>query len=269
VREILERCRTIDAALAVIRAAPVFVSDGFLLASGEEDRAVAAERGPHGLDVREMADQRLVLTNHFLAPQWRADTANAGRIAHGTTAKRFARAEGLLAATAQHDPASLLALLRDRRGAAGEDVGFGNRGTINAWIGAHLVVADMKAKVMWVCEPSHGLGRAIPFGIDGPLDQPPLPASPDAVLHDQAADEYRLIQDRVVALLRAGQRDHAAPLADRLLVLNPEGFEANALAAECSPDPAQRRRLLERSLALQPAYPADAEKIRALIDAGK
>jgi len=35
-------------------------------------------------------------------------------------------------------------VLRDRRAVGDRDVGFGNRGTINAWIGAHLAVADLE-----------------------------------------------------------------------------------------------------------------------------
>lgn len=272
VRDVLEHCRTIEEALLVIQRAPVFVSDGVLLASGPANRAVIAEKGPHGMGVREMVDDHMVSTNHFLSDAWKGDHANAGRIARGTTTKRMARAEELLLATPRHDPASLLAVLRDHRGASDAEVGFGNRGTINAWIGAHLVVADITAKRIWVCEPYHGLGRAIAFGIDGPIatSEPggePLAASPELATYQAKGTEYRALETHVVELLRAGKRDEARPLAERLLELNPEFFNANALAAQCSDDPLRRQRLLARALLLQPAYPADAESIRALLGA--
>jgi hypothetical protein len=271
VRDVLEHCRTIEEALLVIQRAPVFVSDGVLLASGPAARAVIAEKGPHGMGVREMDDHRLVSTNHFLTPAWKGDQANGGRIALGTTVKRMARADQLLLATPRHDPASILAVLRDHRGAGDAEVGFGNRGTINAWIGAHLVVADVTAKRIWVCEPYHGLGRALAFGIDGPVpaDAPggeALPESPELALYRTKGVEYRALEGHVVELLRAGRRDQARPLAERLLELNPEFFNANVLAAQCSDEPLRRRRLLERALALMPAYAADGEGIRALLD---
>lgn len=262
VRQILEHCRTIDEAVAVIREAGVFVSNGVLLASGGERRVVVVEKGPQGMGVRPMTDDALVLTNHFLSEAWKDDRANAARIANGTTTKRAARAERLLADRRHHTPASLLAILRDRRGVDGADVGFGNRGTINAWIGAHLVIADVSAKVLWICEPYHGLGRAIPFGIDGPLEREPLPADPELAVHEAKGDEYQRVEKQVLALLADDRRAEAWPLAARLLELNPRFFGAHELAARCAGDPAVFRAQLERALELQPAYPEDEKAIR-------
>lgn len=263
VRQVLEHCRTIDEAIAIIKTADIFVSNGVLLASGTEQRVVVVERGPKGFGVRPMRDDALVLTNHFLSEPWKDDHANAARIANGTTTKRSARAEKLLADRRHHTPASLLAILRDHRGAGGEDVGFGNRGTINAWIGAHLVVADVSAKVLWVCEPYHGLGRAIPFGIDGPLGREPLPADPELALHEERGDDYRKTEQQVQALLAAGRRAEARPLAAHLIELNPRFFGAYELAAQSAEDPVLFRQHLEKALELQPAYPADEQAIRA------
>ena len=267
VRDVLEHCRTIDQALAVIAGAQVFVSDSVLLASASEGRTVVAEKGPHGMGVREMEDHHLAVTNHFLSSAWLADHANAERIARGTTAKRWTRAEQLLLATQQHDPASILRLLRDRRGVDGVDLGFGNRSTINAWIGAHLVVCDVTAKRLWVCAPFHGLGRAVAFGMDGPIRGASLPESEDLALFLAHGDECNALEDQVSTLLHAGRRTEAAALARRLLTLNPRSFTANALAAQASDDQASRRELLLKARDLQPAYAADAERITELLGA--
>jgi len=265
VRRILERCHTIDEALAEVRDNPVFVSNGVLLASSKENRVVVAEVGPHGFGVRPMTGDALVLTNHFLSAAWDADRANAKRIANGTTTKRMQRAEALLARQEQHSPESLLELLRDRRGADDVDVGFGNRGTINGWIGAHLVVADVTRKVLWVGEPWHGLGRAIAFGIDGPVTDATLSASPDLAQHDRNAGEYLRLERQVNDLLAAKRQAEALPLAERLVELNPHFFNAHVLLARALTDPAKRRQHLEQALALQPAYPEDEAAIRRLL----
>ncbi|HEX3135027.1 MAG TPA: C45 family peptidase, partial [Planctomycetota bacterium] len=237
VRRILERCHTIDEALAEVRDNPVFVSNGVLLASGVENRVVVAEVGPHGFGVRPMEHDALVLTNHFLSEVWKGDKANAGRIEHGTTTKRMRRAETLLARQEQHTPESLLNLLRDRRGVEDADVGFGNRGTINAWIGAHLVVADVTRKVLWVGEPWHGLGRAVAFGIDGPANNAALPASPDLAQYDRDRGEYVRLERQVNELLSAKKLAEALPLAERLVALNPYYFNAHLLQARATSDP--------------------------------
>jgi hypothetical protein len=267
VRRILERCRTIDEAVAEVRGNAVFVSNGVLLGSGPEQRVVVAEVGPRGFGVREMRDDALVLTNHFLSDAWAGDRTNARRIETGTTIKRMRRAEALLARQERHTPESLLALLRDRRGADDADIGFGNRGTINAWIGAHLVVADVTRKVLWVGEPWHGLGRAVAFGIDGPVADATLPASPDLAQHDQAGSEYLRLEREVLALLAADRQAAALPLAKRLIGLNPQFFNAHVLVARSTTDPVEKRHHLERALALQPAYLEDASAIQQSLEA--
>lgn len=264
VRQILQYARTIDDALAILKDAPVFVSDGVMLASRDERRVVIAEKGPTGLAIRPWVDDCIVSTNHFLAPEWSFDTRNQERIRRGTTTVRMQRVEELLAQRQRHDPASVLAILRDHAGAGGKPVGFGNRSTINAWIGAHLVVADVTAGVLWVSEPWHGLGLMRPFGIDGPLDQAPLPASPEL---PQLAQKTAYDTTRT-ALLANLHQPAAVVSAARLCELNPNGFEAAWLAGLVATDPVERRRQLERALTLQPAYPDDVDAIRKALAGG-
>ncbi len=264
VRDILEHCRTIDEAVTVVRDAQVFVSDGVMLVSRDENQVVVVEKGPTGCAVRSWADDRLVSTNHFLAPEWAADHRNQERIARGTTTVRMQRVEELLAQRAQHDPASVLAILRDHAGLGGAPVGFGNRSTINAWIGAHLVVADVTAGILWVSEPSHGLGLMRPFGLSGPLDVAPLPAADELPLL-ASKTEYDQLRIALVADLHNSE---APARAARMRELNPNGFEAAWLSGLVSTDSAQRKNFLHMALTLQPAYPADREAIEAAL-AGK
>jgi hypothetical protein len=262
VRHLLEHCHTIDEALAIIKEAPVFVSNGILLASKADGRVVVAEKGPRGMGVREMEKDQLVLTNHFLSEAWNGDQNNANRLVAGTTVKRAERAKVVLAKRRWHTAASILETLRDRSGVDDHDVGFGNRGTINAWIGAHLVVADVSDGIIWVCEPYHGLGKAMAFDVNGPAERAPLPASPDLERHRQFGDEYQRVERSVLALLAEQNISEARRLADQLIALNPNGFNAHVLRARCSDDLVERRLLLERALLLQPAYPADVKAIQ-------
>jgi hypothetical protein len=264
-REILQHCATIDQAVQVLKKSPVFVSDGMLLASAAENRAVAAEIGPTGLAIRDMVDDHLVITNHFESQRWAKDPVNAKRRSEGTTAKRYQRAEALIWATPKHTVSTLLDLLRNRRGVHGDDVGFGNRGTINAWIGAHLVVADVHEKIIYVCEPSHGLGRALAFGIDGPLASDPLPASPDLALHDGSAQVFETLRDKARALIAAGKRREAAVLTRQALGINPGNYEARLLDGLTSDDPKLRRQRFNEALASEPAYPRERRHLQELI----
>ncbi len=264
VRDVLQHCRTIDEAIVIIKAAPVFVSDGVLLASRDEQKVVVVEKGPTGVAVRAWQDDSLVSTNHFLAPEWDTDARNHERIVNGTTTVRMQRVNELLARQAQHDPESLTAILRDHAGLHDAPVGFGNRSTINAWIGAHLVVADITAGIVWVSEPWHGLGMMRPFDVHGPLPGPTIAASPEMALLPAKIEHDRL---RAEVLAHLHNPDAAGKTA-RMRELNPDGFEAAWLSGLTASDPVQRTTFLKRALTLQPAYPADQAAISSALAGG-
>lgn len=261
VRQILQDCATLAEAEQVLARSPVFVSDAVLLASGAEGRAEVVEKGPRTWAVRPMRDGLLVATNHFLEPAWGGDRANNQRISDGTTSIRYARALELLAERPVQDCASLLTLLRDHRGLHDAAVGFGNRSTLNAWIGAHLVVADVTAGIVWVCEPLHGLGVARAFDWSGPrADCGTLPADPELRFMQEVLPRYEAIRDRCQAALAAGRHPTEAE-AQALLALNPQSAEAWGIAAAAATSPPERARRLARAASLQPAYRADRDAI--------
>jgi hypothetical protein len=265
-QEILATCATIDAATAVLAAAEVGISEAVLLAEGPTGRAAVVEKGPGGCAVRLMADDLLVVTNHFLAPAWEADPANAARRRDGTTTARHARATELVVATPRHDPASLLALLRDRRGAGGADRGFRHRGTINAWIGTHLVVADPGAGVVWVAESPYGLGRAWAFDVHGPRpDLEALPAAPDLDLCRDRLDAWIAARETALAALAASRYEAAVVATDEMRRLNPQHYEGYWLAARAEGDAGHRMVAARTALALDPPYAAERAALAALL----
>jgi hypothetical protein len=268
VRELLQHAATIDEAVAIIARTPVFVSDAIQLASRIDGRAVVVEKGPHGMGVRGLDADRLVVANHFLDPAWSADRANADRMRRGTTTRRAARATALIDAESVHTPTTIARILRDRRTVDGRDVGFGNRGTINAWIGCHLAVCDVTAGLLWVSAPPHGLGELRPFTPHGPAtDAPRIAADPEADRATTDLPAYQADRRALTALLAAGltpaAQARAQALAAALLARNPGAWEALHLAGRAAADPAERRRLFTAALAAAPAYPGDAAAIAA------
>lgn len=266
VREILQYASSIAEAEEILRRSPVFVSNGVLVASRDEQRAVLFEIGPSGLAQREAVDQRLINTNHFEHPAWAEDARNQQRLAEGTTTVRAARVLELLDGKLQQEPlsaADLAVILRDRRGLGDRDVGFHNRSTINAWIAAHLVIADLEAGLMWVAEPRHGLGTLRAFSIDGPLPEADLPADPELPLLRQHLARFQFLRD-ALSRNRLPAAQIPAAVAE-LLALNPQSFEAHWLAgraAQAADNQATATYHLQRALELQPAYPADERAIR-------
>lgn len=269
VHRALETCATIEAAIAHLVAQPVFVSESVLIAgpsaAATQPTAVCLELAPGQHFVRPMQDDALLVTNHFLHPGWAADRANSTRQIEGTTTARHARLAEVVGATPAHTPSTLCEVLRDRAGAGGVDLGYGNRASINGWIGAHLVVADLTALTLWVAEPEHGLGRALAFGLDGLLlDTPPLPAAADAELFARSGHLWRESLSQARRLV-----DHHDPAAARrceeLIARNPMHYEPYALLAKVTADAGHRAALLQQALARRPAYASERRAIEAAL----
>lgn len=267
----LETCASIDAAVAQLAAQPVFVSESVLLASGDPaagtPTAVCLELAPGHHHVRVLENDRLVVTNHFEHPGWNDDVANANRRREGTTTARNRRLHELLDAVPQHTPTTIAELLRDRRDVGGGDLGFGNRATVNAWIGAHLVVADLTAGVLWVAEPRHGLGAMRAFDVHGPRpDLGEIAPSADRALYDAVGATWsaRLSAARRAVAARAPD---AARLCRALVDDNPRHYEPYALLAVVTADRAEAAEFVRQALERGPAYAAERRELQARLQA--
>ena len=130
------------------------------------------------------------------------------------------------------------------------------------WIGAHLAVADLERGILWVSEPRHGLGIMRAFTLDGPLGGDDLPADAALARCEKDLATWLALRDEVRQLLKAGDQARLPALVATLLALNPANFESHWLAGLAATDTQVRADHLRQALALQPAYPEDAELIR-------
>ena len=131
------------------------------------------------------------------------------------------------------------------------------RADVEAWIGAHAVVADLDAGILWVAEPSHGLGRAVAFDVHGVrADVAPLPPSSDLALFERVGERWK--PDLEEARRLVARRDPAAAAhLERMTQDNPLHPEPWVLRAKLTDDPREARTFLERARSLRPAYAAE------------
>ncbi len=234
VRDVLEHAHTLDEAVAIIRAAPVFVSDSYVLASGREGRVLAVEKSPARCAVREAKDGLLLVTNHFLAPEFAGDKTNGRRRRDATTEERLARLEELTTPLrGKLDPETALSVLRDRAGPGGKDVGLGNRGAVDALIATHSIIIDATERVLWVSCSPHTLGRYLRVPIDAilapdfaPSDEGALPEDP--LLASGAFERHVTMRRKLLAArdaLGTGDLATARALAEEARALDPAFFE--------------------------------------------
>jgi len=177
--DVLRNESTFDGAVSRLRAARVFVSDLILVADAKTRRIAIVEKSPSAFAVRETTGAWLGATNE-------AEDAAVRALARAlppesTSRKRRARLDVLLGQEGSAlDVPRAVAILRDRTGADGTDLGHGNRNAIDASIAAHSVVLDLTHRRAWVAAFPHTLGAYVPIDLEAVLaaaDGPPAPAA--------------------------------------------------------------------------------------------
>jgi isopenicillin-N N-acyltransferase-like protein len=272
-REVMEGAHTLDEAIAIVNRRPVFVPDLYVLGDGDRREAAVIERSPTRSLVRRSRDV-LAVANHALSPEYQSDRENARLRTELTSGARQARTEELLAKHRGHiDPATALAMLRDKRGVADKQLGLGNRNALDALIATHSVVVDASARLLWVGQGPHALGRYVAFDLRrelaaGPGSAPPGEGYPADLPEDPTrhSAEYRQFLDTEQALVsvdllrRHRELDRAIDQAERAVALSPLHCDARKRLADLyyqrnqTGDRATARRHYQTFLTLSPPY---------------
>lgn len=168
-REVLGRAHTTKEAIAILADKQPMVSHLVLVVDAGGDVAIA-ERAPGEPIFVRRGRGKVPLTNHFEGPL-ADDPANRQVETVTSTRPRRLRLDELLAALpAGASTEQIVGVLRDRRGVGGVPLALGNRRAIDALIATHSVVMDATARVMWVSEGPHLVGRYLRFDIGRLLD---------------------------------------------------------------------------------------------------
>ncbi len=242
--DVLRNESTFDGAVERLRRGRVFVSDLILLAEAKTGRLAVVEKSPSAFAVREASGRWVAATNEAEAAAVRR---NARSLPEGSTSrKRRERLDVLLARDgAALDVAGAVAILRDRRGTGGTDLGPGNRNAIDASIASHSVVLDLTRRRAWVAVFPHTLGPYVPVDLEAVLAAPEGPPTPsdepvpaDPWLVSGGFDRYARAR---AALAEARRLEHegedgwleaAAAAASRAHELSPGFAEASAKLGE-------------------------------------
>jgi 1-acyl-sn-glycerol-3-phosphate acyltransferase len=192
VKRVLNEAENIEQAVKILREAHVFVSDSYLIASASDGYAVVVEKSPENFAVRKAAkDGEILQANHFMAPEFAEDEANQEHKETATSLYRYERLKELVdAGFGKHTPNNCVAILRDKKGKGGKDLGMGNRNAIDAFICTHSVVMDVTAGTMWVSSGPNTVGSYLRVDVRRTLE-----AKPQGALRHQYNEEDDLPRD--------------------------------------------------------------------------
>lgn len=197
-RDILAHARTTAEAIEIVRNRPAMVSHLLMFVDAFGDVAIIERAPGEPIHVRRQRG-KVPLTNHFEGPL-ATDPANRRVEATTSTRPRRMRLDELLEKLPTgSNVESAVAILRDKKSVGGVDMPLGHRRTIDAIIATHAVVMDATARVMWVSEGPHLLGRFIRFDLarlldpkyDPNHDEPLVTLPEDPVLGSPAFETWK------------------------------------------------------------------------------
>lgn len=189
-RRVLSEARTTEDAARLLAQNSPMVSH-IVIVTDAHGHSATIERAPGEHDSVHDLPSRATTTNHFESAL-RDDPKNQRVREHTSTLPRRARGDRLLAELPPGSPVTVndaARLLRDRNAADGSPLPLGDRRAINALIATHGVVMQTGARVLWVSEAPHLLGKFRAFDLKRLLAPDYDPERDNAAGEELAEDE--------------------------------------------------------------------------------
>lgn len=237
-REILQYAKNIKEAVAIAQSKNMFVSESFLIASAEDNKAVVIEKTPDDLDVYDPHKNFIVCTNHFQSKGLATSKKNTEQVKESASLYRYERLMELLNATEQNTVQKTVAILRDRKGLHNADIGMGNEKAINQLIAHHAVVFEPKKLLVWVSTSPWQLGKFMAYDLkkvfalqgmkhDREIADSILTIAADSFLLTTAYknfEKFKIFKQQIA--------DHRSVNTDSLVAANPEYYNAYIIAGD-------------------------------------
>ncbi|HEY6078667.1 MAG TPA: C45 family peptidase [Polyangiaceae bacterium] len=188
-RQVLSEARTTQEAARLLASHAPMVSH-ILIVTDAHGHSATIERAPGFADALRDLPPRAATTNHFESGL-ESDPKNQRVRQSTSTLPRRARADELIAAlpAGPVSPLAAAGLLRDRRGAGGQELELGDRRAVNALIATHGVIMQTGPRVLWVSEAPHLLGQFRAFDLRRLLAPDYDPETDAAALEPLPPDE--------------------------------------------------------------------------------
>lgn len=207
-REILQYASTIEEAYTLARKHKTFVAESLLIGSAKDGKAAVIEKSPDRIALFRSPDDsdRIICTNHYQSDVFQDDPRNLENLATSDSPYRYARLEELIGQQTPLSPEKAGAILRNRFGKGGRDIGLSNEKAINQFIAHHSVIFEPEKRIMWVSTAPWQLGKYVAYDLNRifafpentgelSLDSLGLPADPFL----QTAAYRRLLEYRDLA----------------------------------------------------------------------
>lgn len=237
-REILQYAKNINEAISIAKSRKMFVSESFLVASANDNKAVIIEKTPNALDVYDPHKDYIICANHFQSPSLSKTKMNIQQEKESASMYRYKRLAQLLDENGKNSVQKTINILRDQKGLNGANIGMGNEKAINQLIAHHSVVFEPKKLIVWVSTSPWQLGQYVAydlkkiFALHGLKDNheiidSSLTIAPDSFLLTAAYKNFIVFRTLKQRILDGGNVD-----VDSLIASNPEFYNSYVLAGD-------------------------------------
>jgi predicted choloylglycine hydrolase len=160
-RRILQYAKNIDEAVIIAQKNRTFISEQFIIASAEDNKAVAIEKTKDGQAVYSTSTSYLLCTNHFQSEELAIKNSEKN-----SSHNRMDRMSELLDAAPSFTSRNMVDFLRDKKGKNGTDIGLGNENSINQLIAHHSIVFHPDSKTLWISTYPYQEGAFLAYNLN-------------------------------------------------------------------------------------------------------
>lgn len=245
-REILQYASTIDEAFDIAKKREIFVSESIMIGSAKDNRTAIIEKTPYKMDIFNSKSNEIICSNHFQSNAFINDKINLDNKKNSSSIYRYNRTKELIDSYSSLDYKDFAAILRDRYGLSGKDIGMGNEKSINQLIAHHSVIFKPNERIVWVSTAPYQLGMYVAYNLDSIFNNFPgmvdsreiyqlnLNISPDSFIFSKEYmnfKKFRFYKVQINDYIRnekyvAGKK----ALIEKFISLNPELYLSYSLA---------------------------------------
>lgn len=237
-REVLQYASNIDEAVSIAKSRTMFVSESFLVGSAKDGKAIIIEKTPDELAVYDPGSDNIQCTNHYQSKIFEQQKLNIEQKERSASVYRYERLQELMNEDYPLTPEKMAAILRDRKGLHGADIGNGNEKAVNQLIAHHSVIFQPDSQRMWVSTGNWQLGPYICYDLrkifnstppaqDMPIIDTLLTIPADSFIYTGEFRDFLRFRKNKMALLQHQDVDTAEVVRS-----NPSYYDAYRIAGD-------------------------------------
>jgi hypothetical protein len=143
-----------------------------MIGSLEDNKTVVIEKTPSETELYSKNDDYIICTNHYQSEKLKDSNLNIANKNESASLYRFNRVDELMHEYPKISYKNAAAILRDQRGIANADIGWGNEKAINQLIAHHSIIYEPAKKLVWVSTNPYQLGVYVAYDLNKVFSSP-------------------------------------------------------------------------------------------------